>query len=108
MYEMYRLLALAKYEERYVIPTAYSSEAHALEEAACSLDFDGGPGMYESGPFGETSGGPVPVAVETFHALKHRQTTEGMGANSENPSRVNLLNWDGRGVPAGIFPEEPK
>ena len=32
----------------------------------CSLSFDGGPGMYESGPFGEASGGPVPVAVETL------------------------------------------
>ena len=69
------------------------------------MSFDGGPGMYESGPFGEASGGPVPVAVETFHALRHRQRTEGMAANAERPSRVNLLNWDGRGVPAGMFPD---
>jgi len=34
---MYRLLAIAKYEERYVIPTAYTGEAHQLEEMACSL-----------------------------------------------------------------------
>jgi len=104
MYQMYRLLALAKYEERYVIPTAYAVEGHELEEPGCSLSFEGGPGMYESGPFGEASGGPVPVAVETFHALRNRQTSEGMGANAGNPSRVNLLNWDGRGVPDGIFP----
>ena len=26
MYEMYRLLAIAKYEERYVIPTAYAAD----------------------------------------------------------------------------------
>ena len=72
MYEMYRLLAIAKYEERYVIPSAYAAEGHQLEETAteCALSFDGGPGMYESGPFGEASGGPVPVAVETFHALQ--------------------------------------
>lgn len=111
MYEMYRLLALAKYEERYVIPTAYAADAHALEaqaleEPGCSLSFEGGPGMYESGPFGEVSGGPVPVAVETFHALQHRQTSDGMAANAERPSRVNLLNWDGRGVPSGLFPGE--
>ena len=104
IYQMYRLLALAKYEERYVIPTAYAADAQALEETGCSLSFDGGPGMYESGPFGEASGGPVPVAVETFHALKQRQTTEGMAANADHPSRVNLLNWDGRGVPTGMFP----
>jgi nitrate reductase beta subunit len=104
IYEMYRLLALAKYEERYVIPTAYAAEGRQLEEAGCSLSYDGGPGMYESGPFGEASGGPVPVAVETFHALRQRQTDEGMAANADHPSRVNLLNWDGRGVPSGMFP----
>nr|GLK41017.1 hypothetical protein GCM10017611_78920 [Rhodococcus wratislaviensis] len=103
---MYRLLALAKYDDRYVIPSAYATEGHKLEEAAtkCSLDFAGGPGMYESGPFGEASGGPVPVAVETFHALKERQSTETMSANSRHPSRVNLLNWDGKGTPDGMFP----
>lgn len=68
------------------------------------MSFEGGPGMYESGPFGEASGGPVAVAVETFHALQHRQTSDGMAANADRPSRVNLLNWDGRGTPPGIFP----
>lgn len=106
IYDMYRLLALAKYEERYVIPTAYGTDGREVEEPTCALPFDGGPGMYESGPFGEASGGPVPVAVETFHALQHRQTSDGMAANAEHPSRVNLLNWDGRGVPAGMFPED--
>ena len=61
--------------------------------------------MYESGPFGEASGGPVPVAVETFHALKQRQTgEEAWPPTPSRPSRVNLLNWDGRGAPAGMFP----
>ena len=107
IYEMYRLLALAKYEERYIIPTAYAVDGHRLEETAteCALDFDGGPGMHESGPFGEASGGPVPVAVETFHALRERQTTEELSANSADPSRVNLLNWDGKGKPTGLFPD---
>ena len=54
---MYRLLAIAKYEERYVIPKAHVEQAHDLEEIGCSLDFDGGPyEMGESGPFGEASG----------------------------------------------------
>ena len=45
MYDMYRLLALAKYEERYVIPSAYVNQGHQLEETAteCVLSFDGGP-----------------------------------------------------------------
>jgi nitrate reductase beta subunit len=101
---MYRLLAIAKYEDRYVIPTAYEGEAHDLEELACSLDYEGGPGMVESGPFGEASGRPAPVSVETFHALKQRQGTEGFADPQARGARVNLLNWDGKGVPAGMFP----
>ena len=73
IYEMYRLLAIAKYEERYVIPTAYEAAGPLIwRSMGCSLSFEGGPGMYESGPFGEADGGPVPVAVETFHALQQR------------------------------------
>jgi nitrate reductase beta subunit len=93
---MYRLLAIAKYEDRYVIPSAYAEQGHALEEAACSLDFDGGPGMLDSGPFGESSGRPVPVSVESFHALRARQT-------ADTAAQMNLLNWDGRGT-EGLFP----
>ena len=49
-----------------------------LEELAaeCSLDYDGGPGMGGSGPFGEISGGAAPVAVENFHMLRQRQTSD--------------------------------
>ncbi|MDT0400211.1 hypothetical protein RM705_36750, partial [Streptomyces sp. DSM 41636] len=43
----YRLLAIAKYQDRYVIPTGAGSDAHRLDALAtgCSLDGDGGPGM---------------------------------------------------------------
>ena len=104
MYEMYRLMAIAKYDERYVIPKAHVEQAHDLEEMGCSLDFDDGPGMYGSAPFGEASGRPVPVAVETFHALKQRQTTDEPAGSEELRGRVNLLNWDGNGAPPGLFP----
>ncbi|KWX09528.1 nitrate reductase, partial [Carbonactinospora thermoautotrophica] len=45
LYEMYRLLALAKYEDRYVIPAAHTETAAQLEElpTGCSLDYEGGP-----------------------------------------------------------------
>ncbi|MET0740229.1 MAG: nitrate reductase subunit beta [Candidatus Nanopelagicales bacterium] len=109
VYAMYRLLALAKYDERYVIPVAHAEDARALDatadEARCSLDYDEGPGMYASGAFGEASGRPVPVAVETFHALKQRQSSEGFVEPGATSGRVNLLNWDGVGVPHGLFPE---
>jgi nitrate reductase / nitrite oxidoreductase, beta subunit len=102
--EMYRLMAIAKYNERYVIPTAHVEQAHELEELGCSLDFDGGP--YEQGPFGEASGRPSPVAVETFHALRQRQTSDVSVSGGALQGRVNLLNWDGKGTPEGIFPRQ--
>ncbi|MFD4324771.1 nitrate reductase subunit beta [Nocardioides sp. NPDC058538] len=104
VYEMYRLLGIAKYAERYVIPTAHAERAHELEEMACSLDYDDGPGMYESGPLGEASGPLTPVSVETFHALQQRQTSDAPASDSTLRGRVNLLNWDGHGRPDGLFP----
>ncbi|MEN3533636.1 nitrate reductase subunit beta [Microbispora sp. ZYX-F-249] len=103
--EMYRLLAIAPYGERYVIPKAHAEEGARLEELAtgCSLDYDGGPGM--GGPFGEASGLPAPVAVENFHALKERQEADDLDRASELRGRVNLLNWDGKGTPDGLFPK---
>ncbi|GIH70189.1 nitrate reductase subunit beta [Sphaerimonospora thailandensis] len=102
--EMYRLLAIAAYNERYVIPKAHAEQGAKLEELAtgCSLDYEGGPGM--GGPFGEASGEPAPVAVENFHALKERQDTDVLGRADELRGRVNLLNWDGKGMPDGLFP----
>ncbi|MFN8146843.1 MAG: nitrate reductase subunit beta [Candidatus Nanopelagicales bacterium] len=71
LYEMYRLLAIAKYDARYVIPAAHQEAAAALEEApGCSLDFDGGPGMGQTTPVGEVR--PVPVSIESFHATRTR------------------------------------
>ncbi|WP_146952113.1 nitrate reductase subunit beta [Cellulomonas soli] len=105
---MYRLLAIAKYEDRYVIPAAHAETARHLEEIAsgCSLDTDGGPGMGGPGPFGSSSGHPERATVETFHALKNRQTAD-RPAGADTPSRVNLLNWDGNGAPPGLFPPPP-
>jgi nitrate reductase beta subunit len=107
MYEMYRLLAIAKYDDRYVIPTAHYEQAHDLEELGCSLDFDGGAYEMHSGPFGEASGTPAPVAVETFQALKLRQTGDHAASGEGLRGRVNLLNWDGNGNPEGLFPDKP-
>ncbi len=101
---MYRLLAIAKYDERYVIPPAHAEQAHDLEELGCSLDYEGGPGMGGSGPFGESSGGATPIAVENFHMLQQRQTADTIAGPGDKAARVNLLNWDGKGMPDGLFP----
>ncbi|MFJ8962495.1 nitrate reductase subunit beta [Lentzea sp. NPDC102401] len=74
--DMYRLLAIAKYDERYVIPTAYAKDAAALEAQAastsdCSLDCTGGPGMTEA------------ATAERFHLVADGDQTR--------PGRGNLL-----------------
>jgi len=99
MDSLYRLLAIAKYEERYVIPKAHAEIGRELEELACSVDVSMGPNRYSSGPFGEGSGRPIPVAIESFHALKQRQRSEEIVAAGDVGGRVNLLNWDGKGTP---------
>ncbi|MDL9944935.1 nitrate reductase subunit beta [Gordonia sp. ABSL11-1] len=104
VYTMYRLMAIAKYEDRYVIPTAHLEQAEKLDEMACSLDYEDGPGMFDSSAFGEASGRPAPVSVETFHALKQRQTGDVATGDRALAGRTNLLNWDGNGVPPGMFP----
>ena len=75
MYEMYRLLAIAKYEDRYVIPAAHQETASRLDEsqAGCSVDFDEMP----SGPVsavGETR--VIPVSIESFHLTKQRAAAD--------------------------------
>jgi nitrate reductase / nitrite oxidoreductase, beta subunit len=104
--EMYRLLAIAKYDERYVIPAAHAETAAGLEELAtgCSLDYEGGPGMGGSGPFGEASGRYSPIAVENFQALSTRQRADETAPPGPDARRINLLNWDGKGKPDGLFP----
>ena len=58
--DMFRLLAIADYNDRYVIPQAHTELAGRLAEqgagAGCSLDFEGGPGNC----------GAVPAGNETF------------------------------------------
>ncbi|MET9828116.1 4Fe-4S dicluster domain-containing protein [Streptomyces sp. NPDC006385] len=80
--EMYRLLAVAESEDRYVIPTAAGGDARRLEESAlaqgCSLDHDGGPGMGGDGPFGRDPDRKLLplVPVENLHSLRGRQTAD--------------------------------
>ena len=105
MYDMYRLLAIAKYDERYVIPAAHAEQAHSLEELSteCSVSEYGG-GQQDL--FGEGSGVPTPIAVENFQMLQDRQTSDSLAGPENKGARVNLLNWDGKGSPPGLFPSK--
>jgi nitrate reductase / nitrite oxidoreductase, beta subunit len=97
--DLYRLLAIAKYEQRYVIPPAHAEEAGRLmgqhEQLFCSLDAEGGPGMGGAGPHGIQDWRPAgaPGQDHTFRA-------------DDGRTHFNLLGWDGRGDAAGLFPEE--
>lgn len=46
MEEMYRLLAIAKYEDRFVIPASHREDVAHLydEQGSCGLAFTDGPG----------------------------------------------------------------
>jgi nitrate reductase beta subunit len=44
------------------------------------------------------------IAVENFHMLQQRQTTDTVADPASRKARVNLLNWDGKGAPDGLFP----
>lgn len=67
---LYRLLAIAKYEDRYVIPTAHVELAAELEELpGCSVDYAEPVANLHQGLGG---GHPVPVAVETFNLARRR------------------------------------
>ncbi|MFA5919430.1 MAG: hypothetical protein WC800_07830, partial [Candidatus Nanopelagicaceae bacterium] len=74
IYEMYRLLAIAKYEDRYVIPAAHTEQARELDHLGCSLDGVDGVEALGGGPFGRSSGNPVPVTIENFQIMRDRQT----------------------------------
>ena len=67
MEEMYRLLAIAKYDDRYVIPTTSSETPRGLAELGCSLDSFGGPGMGGTG-YAQPGGG-----TKTFVPLEVRR-----------------------------------
>ena len=107
MYDMYRLLAIAKYDERYVIPPAHAEQAHSLEELAteCSVSEYGG-GQPE------TSSERAPGRRRRSPSRTSRCSRTGRPptrspAPADKAARVNLLNWDGKGSPTGLFPPRP-
>jgi nitrate reductase beta subunit len=98
--DLYRLLAIAKYEDRYVVPKAHAEDAGALmgqhEQLFCSLDTEGGPGMGGTGPHGITSyrpdqPGADPGSSHLFQAQDGR-------------THFNLLGWNGKGDAPYLFP----
>jgi nitrate reductase beta subunit len=77
MYEMFRLLAIAKYADRYVIPTAHAEQAHSLEEIATDCAVSAYDHSGETQPFGVGSGPEVRIAVEDLRVRTARLKDEG-------------------------------
>jgi nitrate reductase beta subunit len=79
---MYRLLAIADYEDRYVIPQAHAELGERLmqEQGGCGLDFAGGPGNCGAvDPRPDTSSPHVPYDGERFHLIDILQREERPG-----------------------------
>jgi nitrate reductase beta subunit len=98
--DLFRLLAIAKYTERYVIPPAHREDAGQLQAqheqlfSQCSLDTEGGPGMGGQGP---------PASVASFHP--GGQAAGQTFRDGDGTVRFNLLGWDGSGAAPHLFPE---
>jgi nitrate reductase beta subunit len=84
--DLYRLLAIGKYPERYVIPAAHAEDAGRLvaqhEQLFCSLEGEGRPGM----------GGQGPSTVADFHGV-----TDSGPAFRANDGRLHLNVFPERG-----------
>jgi len=83
MDEMYRLLAIARYEDRFVIPIAHAESARELagQQGSCGLNFPGGPGgcsVHEAAP--------QRVDGSTFHLGAGRANAEDAGAEDTRAS----------------------
>ena len=105
---MHRLLAIAKYDERYVIPTAHAEQGAAqLEEldAGARWTTRAGRAWAAGARSARPPAGPTPIAVENFHMLRQPADQPTRFADpATKAQRVNLLNWDGKGAPAGPVP----
>ncbi|MCX5152045.1 nitrate reductase subunit beta, partial [Streptomyces sp. NBC_00320] len=92
--------------DRYVIPTGYTARhsEHADPGTGCSLDGEGGPGMYTADTFHAPLAGPDPDPEPVPGATGSTGSTGSTGPTGSLSGRVNLLNWNGQGAPAGLFP----
>ena len=102
---MYRLLAIAKYDDRYVIPTTHPETPRGIAELGEDVS-----GMVEE-LVGAGEGAPEACSVSSFHGggTGLRITSRGRAkAAAEGlaptPGRVNLLDWSGDTAQAGLFP----
>jgi nitrate reductase beta subunit len=96
--DLYRLLGIAKYDERYVIPMTHHEGSGRLMNQHCSLNYPGGSSDY--GAHTEDT------FAEHFHLTKQHGSESGSTfADSDGRVRFNLLGWNGSDPTPGMFPE---
>jgi hypothetical protein len=93
---MYRLLAIARYEDRFVIPPAHAETADRLlaQQGACGLNFPGGPGgcdLATGGGRGADLGDFHPVQASRPGANGNAAAEERAGAAGAARSSRRLL-----------------
>jgi nitrate reductase beta subunit len=83
--DLFRLLAIARYEDRYVVPPAHAEDAGRLlaqhDLSGCSLEGEGGPGMG--------GGGPEAEAVPGFH-LQRLDSADASVVGRDPKGRLHL------------------
>ena len=97
--DLYRLLAVAKYEDRYVIPKVHAEGSGALMAQHCSLDYPGG--VADSGAHTDDTLSGAPPRLPGLSA-------PGGGSqfrDGDGRVRFNLLGWNGTAPAPGLFGE---
>ncbi len=95
--DLYRLLAIAKYDDRYVIPRVHAEGSGALMAQHCSLDYPGG--VSNLAAHDEDRLTPAPPPLPGLNP-------SGGGSqfrDSDGKVRFNLLGWNGTGRAPGLF-----
>jgi len=99
--DMYRLLALAKYDERYVIPQTHHEDSGRLQSQHCSLGYPGGGSDY-----GEHLEDVIGATPPGHAGSQPRMPSSGaMFRDREGQQRFNLLGWNGSDPAPGMFPQ---
>ncbi|HET6634242.1 MAG TPA: nitrate reductase subunit beta [Streptomyces sp.] len=95
--DLYQRLAIAKYDDRYVIPRTHAEGTGALQDQHCSLGYPGG--AADGAAHTEDALDAAPPSLPGLQ-------TPGGGSqfrDSDGQVRFNLLGWNGSGPAPGLF-----